>query len=167
MDGKSAIATLLEKLLHMGKPELPSDQDWPQWFDSRLEEYERQNLKEMHIPEIVGEEDFERKLREHKDKLMVIKFWKHKCVPCLAYGPFMKKASVTLQSEQPDCVFYSLDIKRDENRSLSMWQRITGTPTVQYFYGHRQIGHCVEETSYEAFTSHVRRTLAALGIAKE
>lgn len=29
---------------------------------------------------------------------VIIKFWKHKCLPCLSYGPFMKRAEQQLKS---------------------------------------------------------------------
>mmetsp|Transcript_148848 Transcript_148848/g.260071 ORF Transcript_148848/g.260071 Transcript_148848/m.260071 type:complete len:173 (-) Transcript_148848:94-612(-) len=163
-DKGSPVFSLFEKLVRGKEHEMPEDRGaWAEWFNKRLEDYESQALPKMHIPELMGEAEFEKKLRENKDKLMIVKFWKHQCLPCLSYGPFLKKAEEELK-KNPNVVFYSVDIKRPENLKLSAWQRIMGTPSLQTFHGMRQVGECIESTGYTGFMAHISKSLDYLKI---
>eukprot|EP00667_Euglena_gracilis_P022881 EG_transcript_25604 len=162
-DKGSAVFDTFQKLVK--GQDMPEEKAaWVEWFDGRIHDYEREELPKMHIPEIVGEAEFEQKLAQARDKLVIIKFWKHKCLPCLSYGPFMKRAEQQLKSTQPNVEFYSVDIKRPENIKLSGWQRVMGTPTVQYFHEGRQVGENVEELSYPTFMDHVLKTASVLNL---
>jgi len=160
----SPVFALFEKLVK-GQTMPEDKKEFSEWLDLRLREHEEKSLPAMHIKEIVGEEDFEKKLKENKDKLLIIKYWKHRCLPCLAYGPFMKEAEETLKKDHPRCEVLSVDIKRPENLKLAAWQRVMGTPTVQYYYQGRQVGENVEQLGYRPFVDHIKKTLQFLSLA--
>lgn len=52
---------------------------------------------------------------------------------------------------------------RPAPQKLSGWQRVMGTPTVQYFHEGRQVGENVEELSYPTFMDHGRGSAGGAG----
>nr|CCC94229.1 conserved hypothetical protein [Trypanosoma congolense IL3000] len=140
-----------------GNRELPEDlsgneyeqymqKNFPKWID----EFEKSGfLEATKLPPIRSEDEFLRKLIEHKNEVMVIKYWKHGCIPCLSLAEMYKQVAERCKNENRRIVWYSVDTKDVNARSLVDYQLINGTPTVQTFSGLKQVGKEIRATTAE------------------
>ncbi|CAD2217718.1 hypothetical protein ADEAN_000519800 [Angomonas deanei] len=122
-------------------------EQFPQW----IKEFEEGGfLEKTKMTPIASEEEFLSKLQEHENDLMVIKYWKHGCIPCLSMAEMLKETEAVCQQkygkEGPGrIVWYSVDTKKISSRQLVDYQLVSGTPMVQTFTGLRQVGDEVRE----------------------
>ncbi|GET91873.1 thioredoxin, putative [Leishmania tarentolae] len=126
--------------------------NFPKW----MKEFEDGGfLEKTKLPPIKSEEEFITKLQEHKDELMVIKYWKHGCIPCLTFAEMYKEAAERCCKEKKKIVWYSVDTKALNTRQLIDYQLISGTPTIQTFTGQKQVGNEIRAVSTEELLSEL------------
>lgn len=119
-------------------------------FPTWIQEFENGGfLEKTKFPPIRSEEELIEKLHEHKDDLMVIKFWKHGCIPCLSFAEMYKEAEERCQQSGQRVFWYSVDSKAVGTRQLVDYQLIAGTPTVQTFCGQKQVGNEIRSTNID------------------
>ncbi|CAJ1011697.1 putative Thioredoxin [Leishmania naiffi] len=120
--------------------------NFPKW----MKEFEDGGfLEKTKLPPIKSEEEFIAKLQEHKDELMVIKYWKHGCIPCLTFAEMYKEAAERCVKAKKKVVWYSVDTKAVSTRQLIDYQLISGTPTIQTFTGRKQVGNEIRAVNAE------------------
>ncbi|CAM40680.1 conserved hypothetical protein [Leishmania braziliensis MHOM/BR/75/M2904] len=120
--------------------------NFPKW----MKEFEDGGfLEKTKLPPIKSEEEFIAKLQEHKDELMVIKYWKHGCIPCLTFAEMYKEAAERCTKAKKKVVWYSVDTKAVSTRQLIDYQLISGTPTIQTFTGRKQVGNEIRAVNTE------------------
>lgn len=143
-------------------------------FPAWMKEFEDGGfLEQTKLPAIKSEEELLEKLQEHRDDLLVLKFWKHGCIPCLTFAEMYKEAAERCKSytggnansnsnSNKDStsgvrriVWYSVDSKALSTRQLVDYQLIAGTPTVQTFLGQRQVGSEIRATNIDDLLKEV------------
>ncbi|CAC9531673.1 Thioredoxin [Leishmania donovani] len=128
--------------------------NFPKW----MKEFEDGGfLEKTKLPPIKSEEEFIAKLQEHKDELMVIKYWKHGCIPCLTFAEMYKEAAERCSKEKKKIVWYSVDTKALSTRQLIDYQLISGTPTIQTFTGQKQVGNEIRAVNAEELLKELDR----------
>lgn len=124
----------------------------PQWIN----EFEESGfLESTGLPSIKSEEEFLAKLREHKNSLMVVKYWKHGCLPCLSIAEMIKEAEKKSSESGKRIVWYSIDTHLPSAKNLIDYQLISGTPTLQTFSGQKQVGKEIRTTSLDELLREV------------
>lgn len=124
----------------------------PKW----IKEFEESGfLESTRLPPIRNEEEFIEKLQEHKDDLMVIKYWKHGCLPCLSIAEMVKEAEKKCIESGKKIFWYSIDSRSPQAKNLIDYQLISGTPTLQTFYGQRQVGKEIRTTQLDELLKEV------------
>lgn len=113
-------------------------------------------LEKTKLPAIQSEEEFIDKLQEHRNDLMVVKFWKHSCVPCLSFAEMYKEAAERCAREGRRIVWYSVDTKALSSRQLIDYQLISGTPTLQTFKDLKQVGKEIRLTNVDDLMKEVK-----------
>ncbi len=106
-------------------------------------------LEQTKLPPIRTEEELIDKLIQHENDLLVIKYWKHGCIPCLSVAEMYKEAQTLCMKTGKKVVWYSVDSKLAESRDMVDYQLISGTPTVQMFHKMKQVGDEVRATRIE------------------
>ncbi|KAJ9450864.1 thioredoxin [Diplonema papillatum] len=141
-----------------------SKDDFRKVFDQRLRDFEEGGfLEQTHLPGIVGQDDFLRKLALHsnRNELMVIKFWKRSCIPCLSKAEMYKGVEQTLLKENAGIVLYSINIHDPANTQLADQQLVDGTPSLQKYWDYRQVGGEVRVGSRDGFLDNINATYKA------
>lgn len=124
----------------------------PQW----IKDFEESGfLETTSLPSIKSEDDFLVKLREHKDDLMVIKYWKHGCLPCLSIAEMVKEAERRTSESGKKIFWYSVDTRSSLTKKLIDYQLISGTPTLQTFSGQKQVGKEIRTTNIDELLKEV------------
>ena len=135
-----------------------------EFMDHALTEFEDSGfLEQTKLMPIQSEEEFIQKLQEHRNDLMVIKFWKRKCIPCLSTAEMYKIAeqhfAARQEGEKGDCRkqvhFYSVDIKSPSTQSLVRYQMVEGTPTIQTFHNCQQVGSEIQATTLQKVVEQI------------
>src|SRR5688572_17543611 len=81
-------------------PQGTSKEDFHKFFDDAVREFEEGGyLDSVKFTPIASDEEFAETLRRHKNELVVVKFWKRGCIPCLAYGEMFKAAEQKYKDE--------------------------------------------------------------------
>ncbi|KAG8344928.1 putative Thioredoxin [Trypanosoma vivax] len=133
--------------------------NFPKW----IREFEDGGFIEAtKLPAIRSEDEFLRKLVEHRDEVMVIKYWKHGCIPCLSFAEMYKQVSEQCKKDKRRIVWYSVDTKDINTRSLVDYQLVGGTPTIQTFSGLKQVGSEIRATNAEDLMKELSLREAAL-----
>lgn len=124
----------------------------PKW----IKEFEESGfLESTRLPSIKSEDEFLEKLEEHKDDLMVIKYWKHGCIPCLSIAEMVKDAEKKCIESGKKIFWYSVDSRSPFTKDLIDYQLISGTPTLQTFRGQRQVGKEIRPTQLDELLGEV------------
>ena len=100
-----------------------SKEDFAKEFDRRIKQLEGSGfLTKNGLPKIEGEEELTRKLAFHasQKQMVMIKYWKRGCIPCLAKAEMFKEVEGWILDNNPGCAFYSVDIKDPVNYDLSV-----------------------------------------------
>ena len=97
-------------------------------------------LESTKLTPIRSEEELIDKLILHENDLVVVKYWKHGCIPCLSVAEMYKEAEKWCAKKNKKVVWFSVDSKLAESRELVDFQLVAGTPTVQTFYKMKQVG---------------------------
>eukprot|EP01062_Namystynia_karyoxenos_P044483 TRINITY_DN32799_c0_g1_i1.p1 TRINITY_DN32799_c0_g1~~TRINITY_DN32799_c0_g1_i1.p1 ORF type:complete len:209 (+),score=84.83 TRINITY_DN32799_c0_g1_i1:80-628(+) len=153
-----AVADLMRRLIASADAPMPANDRslMMDWMMRQVERYEAAFNPTVKLPEIRGEQQLVETLAKHPDQLVVVKYWKQQCIPCLAYGDMYKRAegwfkSETVRQGKQGIVFYSVNIKDRENLEMSDRQLVEGTPTIQKFWNGRQVGgevQCMELNNF-------------------
>lgn len=122
-------------------------------------------LEQTKLPAIKTEEELLEKLQEHKNDLVVVKYWKHGCIPCLTFAEMYKEASERCKRDGKRIFWYSVDTKAVSTRQLTEYQLISGTPTVQTFLGQKQVGDEIRATNIDDLMKEVYARAPAASIA--
>lgn len=129
-------------------PEGLGKEEFHAFVDQAVAEFEESGFLNAHShPPIRNEDDFLAKLEDHKDDLMVIKFWKKGCLPCLSMAEMYKVAS----EQNKRIVFYGVNTKDPEAAQLVANQMVEGTPTIQTFTACQQVGTDIQEVQLSKF----------------
>jgi thiol-disulfide isomerase/thioredoxin len=143
-------------------PEGTSKEEFHKFFDAAVTDFENSGfLDATKFTPIASDEELEEVLRKHKDELVVVKFWKRGCMPCLAFGEMFKAAEKQYADAGKPVKFFSVDTKADDCRDLARYQLVDGTPTILTFHKYRQVGEEIKETSLETFTRAVNQRIPA------
>ena len=146
-------------------------ENFPKW----VTEFETSGfLDRTKLPPISSEGEFIQKLQEHKNDLLVIKYWKHGCIPCLSLAEMYKNAEEyyhaeskkreevdkkdpsSMKGEAPcSVVFYSMDTKAMTNKGHVEFQMILGTPAVLTFRHYKQWGKDIEAMNLKEFMREI------------
>ena len=126
------------------------------FFDESVKDFENGPfLKDTALPVVESETGFQEKLFEHRDEVLLVKFWKRNCIPCLSVAEMYKKAEKRCSDEKLPVRFYSINTKEDPNRSVTDYQLIEGTPTLQRFHNFAQIGDDIQATTFDDLMSAI------------
>ncbi|CCW63130.1 unnamed protein product [Phytomonas sp. EM1] len=163
----SQIQSIIQRIF--GNHKLPTDlsgeeyekfmqNNIPQW----MKEFEDSGfLEKTKLPVIQSEEEFIDKLLEHRNDLMVIKYWKHGCIPCLAFAEMYKAAAEAFAKDaSPNAkrvFWYSVDTKALSTWQLVEYQLISGTPTIQTFANQKQCDDEIKATNMDDLMREIRR----------
>eukprot|EP01063_Lacrimia_lanifica_P018645 TRINITY_DN25550_c0_g1_i1.p1 TRINITY_DN25550_c0_g1~~TRINITY_DN25550_c0_g1_i1.p1 ORF type:complete len:199 (+),score=92.53 TRINITY_DN25550_c0_g1_i1:72-599(+) len=138
--------------------------DFAKIFADRLRAFEEGGfLEKTGMTPIHGEDDFLRRLGYHaqRKELMVVKYWKHGCIPCLSKAEMMKNVEQWCVNDHPGAAFYSIDIYHKDNLKLSDRQQVDGTPSIQKYFDYQQVGGEVRVSSEAGFKKNLLDTLHA------
>jgi thiol-disulfide isomerase/thioredoxin len=146
-------------------PEGLSDTEMDKYFSSNfpqwITEFEEGGfLDSTKVPSIVGEDDLLTKLRDTKDGMFIIKYWKRGCIPCLATSEMYKEAEGRAKSEGKNISFYSVNIKDEACKEMVENQLVEGTPTFQAFCNNKQMGDEIKEMNMAAFWGKLEERFA-------
>lgn len=131
----------------------------PKW----IKEFEDNGfLEATKLESIKDEDEFVQKLQEHKDDLMIIKYWKHGCIPCLSVAEMVKEAEAKSKSNGKKVFWYSVDTHSSLAKNLVNYQLISGTPTIQTFTGLRQVGQEIRPSSTDELLTEVYKRTPTL-----
>ncbi|CCW66223.1 unnamed protein product [Phytomonas sp. Hart1] len=163
----SQIQSIIQRIF--GNHKLPTDlpgeeyekymqKNIPQW----VKEFEDGGfLDKTKLPEIQSEEELIEKLLLHRNDLMVIKYWKHGCIPCLAFAEMYKAAAEMFTKDtSPNAkrvFWYSVDTKAFSAWQLAERQLISGTPTIQTFANQKQCDDEIKATNMDELMQEIRR----------
>lgn len=134
-------------------------------FDAAVTEFEDGGyLDQIKLPPINSEMELVQRLHEHRDDIIILKFWKRGCIPCLGFGEMYKAAEQHYAAPGGRVHFYSVNTKQESCFATSAYQLVEGTPTLQVFHKGRQIGDEIMSTSLAAFCERVDEYRAQCGI---
>eukprot|EP00331_Platyophrya_macrostoma_P015387 CAMPEP_0176473856 /NCGR_PEP_ID=MMETSP0127-20121128/42582_1 /TAXON_ID=938130 /ORGANISM="Platyophrya macrostoma, Strain WH" /LENGTH=148 /DNA_ID=CAMNT_0017868985 /DNA_START=313 /DNA_END=759 /DNA_ORIENTATION=- len=121
--------------------------NFPKW----ITEFEQGGfLEKTKLPPIADEDALVDVLMSvPKEDLVVIKYWKHGCVPCLSFAEMYKAAEQMCLAEQKRIHWFSVDTKSPAAKGLVDYQIVDGTPTIQTFRGGRQVGSEIRATQID------------------
>lgn len=107
-------------------------QQFPTW----ITEFENNGfLEATKLPPISSEDELLAKLHQHRDQLVVLKYWKHGCLPCLSMAEMYKDAEK--QTQDPShplykkVVWYSVSLRRRYICSRSDFRWFTSRLAIQ------------------------------------
>ena len=154
------------------KRQLP-DQSLPEEeFDKQVKEavteFENSGfLEQVSMPLISSDSDFIDKLRQHHNDVVVVKFWKRGCLPCLGLAEMFKAAEqhyLGLNERMPangkKVYFYAVDTKNIPCLKTVLYQLVEGTPAIQAFHNSRQIGDEIMALQLSTFTHTLDKMVA-------
>ena len=146
-------------------PEGLSDEEMDKYFSSNFPQWvtefeEGGFLEKTHVPPVEGEDDLLTKLRDTRDGMMVIKYWKRGCIPCLATSEMYKEAEERARAESRPYSFYSVNIKDEQCKEMVENQLVEGTPTFQAFCNNKQMGDEIKEMNFGAFWGKLEERFA-------
>ena len=118
-----------------------SKEEYSQFIDTSVKEFENGGFLEANkLPPISSEAELHDVLYKHRDELVVLKYWKRGCLPCLVASEAYKGAEKMCADEKMKVKFFSVDSKLESSKSLTRYQLIDGTPCAQAFHGGKQVG---------------------------
>jgi len=106
-----------------------------------------------------GETDFLATLRAKREQLVIVKYWKHGCLPCLSMAEMYKEAEAKCAAEGLPVYFCSIDVKAKQCLPHVRFENVEGTPTVKAFHRGCQLGDEITSTSLPVFMEEVRKRL--------
>ena len=162
----SAVQSLLQRIFKdKVVPTDASKEEFHAFFESAVKDFEASGfLEENKLPVITSEEEFQQKLFEHRHELMVVKYWKRNCIPCLSFAEMYKAAEKQCADDKIPVHFYSVDIKEKPNRERVDFQMVDGTPTLQKFHNFRQVGGEIQETRLGGVMKDIKASLKDLDL---
>jgi hypothetical protein len=153
----------------------PIDRDLPEEefkkvFDAAVKEFEDGTpdgkkpsyLDQIKLTPVTSEFDLVQRLHEHRADIVVLKFWKRGCIPCLGFGEMYKAAEQHFKGKRVH--FFAVDTKQESCFGTCAYQLVEGTPTLQVFHGGRQIGEEIMSTSLSAFCDRIDSYKALCGL---
>ena len=151
-------------------PEGMSKPEFQTWMDARVTAFEDGGFMEnTKLTPIVDDDGLVDVLAEADPKeLLVVKFYKRGCLPCLSIAEAYKNAELKCRADGLNVRFLSINSKLPESEALVQRQLVSGTPTVQTFVNGRQIGDEIQEMSSEKIMEKIlsrmpRSTTTPLG----
>ena len=131
-------------------PTNASKEELHQFFDNAVKEFENGSfLEKTSLPAIEGENEFQQKLHDHRNELLIIKYWKRNCIPCLSVAEMYKEAEKRCMEERLPVRFFSINTKESPNKSVTDYQLVEGTPTIQKYHDFAQVGDDIQATKLE------------------
>jgi len=162
----SAVQNILQRIFKdKNVPTDASKEEFHAFFESAVNDFENSGfLEQTKIAPILTEADFQQKLFENRNKLMLVKYWKRNCIPCLSFAEMFKAAEKQCLDDKLPVVWYSVNIKEKPNKDLVDFQMVDGTPTIQKFFNFRQVGQEVQETRLGGLMKDITGTLKDLDL---
>jgi thiol-disulfide isomerase/thioredoxin len=131
-----------------------SEADFKKAFDAAVTDFEEGGFLEQNkLTPIASEVELVDRLHDHRNDLVVLKFWKRGCLPCLGLAEMYKAAEQRYQGRRVH--FYSMNTKADSALGAVAHQLVEGTPTVQVFHAGRQIGDEILSQNLAAFCERI------------
>ena len=141
-------------------PEGTPKDEFSKFFDETVKEFEDGGyLESIKFEPLTSDADLTEKLRLHRDELVVVKFWKRGCIPCLAFGEMFKTAEKTLLDEHKPVRFFSVDTQQQSCKDLARFQLVEGTPTILTFHNYRQVGGEIKEPTLASFMTAIGKRM--------
>ena len=162
----ASMQRIIQKIFsaHEIPKDMPSDQ-LETFVDEAITKFEDGGfLEENKLQPIDDEDNFLDFLRKHRNDLVVIKYWKRGCIPCLSQAEMYKQAEQLCQEHQLPITFCSVDTKKYESLPLVKWQNIEGTPTIQCFRGGKQVGDEIQAVSLPSFLQQLQTRMPEIEI---
>ena len=122
--------------------------NFPKW----ITEFENGGfLESTKLTPIDSEDDFIRRLHDHrlKNDMLIVKFWKHGCLPCLGMAEMYKEAERRCLREGKNTAWYSVDTKSAPAKDLVQYSLVDGTPTIQTYFCGRIVGDEIRATTMD------------------
>ena len=152
-------------------PQDASQDEFKAQFDAAVADFEEGGFMEQtKLPPITSEIDLVDKLHDHRGDLVVVKFWKRGCLPCMGLAEMYKAAEKhykdmaqqqqhqqqrTAAPAPPRVVFYSVNTRDASCLSTVAHQLVDGTPSIQLFHQGRQIGDEVLSMNLASFIAKI------------
>ena len=151
-----------------------SKQEFQQFMDEHIAKFEEGGyLASTKLPPINDESHFIEELHHADNDLVVLKFWKRRCLPCLSMAEMYKEAEQHFDEENkrlpppssdlaaepslPKVRFFSINTKDPVARPVVDRQMVEGTPTIQVFQCGRQVGGEIQSTQLEDFIRELNK----------
>ena len=142
------------------------EEEFKKQFDQAVKDFEEGGyLEQNKLAPINTEYDLVEKLHQHKNDLVVLKFWKRGCLPCLGLAEMYKQAEQQFQGK--NVVFFSMNTKEDSCLPTVAHQLVEGTPTVQVFYQGKQVGDEIMAQSLNSFMDKINGYKKECGMSVE
>lgn len=120
--------------------------NFPKW----ITEFEQSGfLEQTKLQPLKDDDELIEKLQQYKDDLVVVKYWKHGCIPCLSFAEMYKAAEQRCIAENRNIRWFSVDTKARDAKELVDFQIVDGTPTIQTFAGCKQVGSEIRATQID------------------
>ncbi|CUG87152.1 thioredoxin-like protein, putative [Bodo saltans] len=134
--------------------------NFPKW----VTEFESNGfLEQTKLPPIADEDALMDVLMKYPNDLVVVKYWKHGCIPCLSFAEMYKSAQMKCLAENKRIRWFSVDTKASDGaRELVDFQLVDGTPTIQTFAGCKQIGNEIRATQLDDLMGILEQRLASV-----
>ncbi|KNH07049.1 hypothetical protein XU18_2226 [Perkinsela sp. CCAP 1560/4] len=141
-------------------PQSGTREELHNFFEKSVREFEDGSfLKETALPAVNGEPDLHEKLYQHRTELLLIKYWKRNCIPCLSVAEMYKEAEKRCAQEKLPVRFYSINTKETHNKDVVDNQLVEGTPTIQKFHDFAQVGEDIRATNIDDLMSTIYQEL--------
>lgn len=132
--------------------------NFPKW----VTEFEDSGfLDQTKLTPIPDEECLMDVLMAHPNDLVVVKYWKHGCIPCLSFAEMYKAAERKCLLEGRPIRWFSVDTKSADARELVDFQLVDGTPTIQTFMGCKQVGNEIRATQIDELMGILEQRLSS------
>lgn len=134
-------------------------------FPTWITEFENSGfLEQTKLPPIRDEDELVDTLMRYPDDLVVLKYWKHGCLPCLSFAEMYKAVEQKCVQEGKRIRWFSVDTKAADAKELVDFQLVDGTPTIQTFLRGKQIGHEIRSVQLEELMATLEQRLAAASL---
>src|SRR3989338_8734053 len=161
------MAAAIVRRIFANRPLPPNDatpEEFNKAMDSAVRDFEDSGfLDSIKLAPLNSEYDLVERLHQHKNDIVVVKFWKKGCLPCLGLAEMYKQAEKQFEGKRVH--FFSVNTKEDSCLGTVAHQLIEGTPTIQVFHGGHQIGDEILSQSLANFCQKIEGYKKEFGVA--
>ena len=148
-------------------PQGLSKEEFHTFMDGAIHDFEESGYLETNkLTPLDTDDDLLKAVEGGGDDLVVVKFWKRKCLACLGlaemykdaeghYGTQAKSGGAGGENQPSNVQFFSVNTKDQCTKELCDRQLIDRTPTVQLFRCGKQVGPEIQSQQLEDFLKEV------------